>query len=152
MSPAWLGDTIVRALGLVLIGLGIVAVLTCGGCSASRLQRATTAATITRIALDATAGGIETQCSEAQVDAHADRLTPCLRAVESHDAARAAWDTWAAALIVAHSDDDEDALAIALSMAQPVLALYEQIAEMLRAFGVDAPQLPPAIASLAGGS
>ena len=154
MSPAaWMGGAVLRALafigGAILFALFLAFI---GGCGTTQIERATTGATIARIGLDATAGGIEIACAETQLDAHPDRLDPCLRAAESHQAARAAWDVWSAALLIAHSADDEETLAIALAMAQPVLRLYAEIAEMLRAFGVEAPALPPSIAGLAGGA
>ena len=115
----------------------------CGqGCGQNALERSTTAATVAKVAMDATAGGIEVVCSEAELDAQPERLSACERAIESHEAMRAAWDVWAAALVVAHSEEDEDAIAIALALAAPVFGLYEDIADLLRSFGVDVPPLP----------
>lgn len=147
MSPAAFSMRGVIGGALVLFALALLVAL--GGCAGTQLDRATTGATIARAGLDAAAGAIETACSEERVTADPGRLVPCVRAVETHDAARAAWETWAAALLIAHSDDSPDVLAVALEMAGPVLELYAQIAEALRAFGVNVPSLP---ASLGGES
>jgi len=123
----------------------------CGqGCGSSALQRQATAARITRAALDVTAEGIETACAVETVQASsepADRAQRCLRAAEGHDVAVAAWKGWISALVLA--EDDPEALEAAVRMAGPILAFYQQTAEMLRSMGIDAPPLPPALAGLA---
>lgn len=120
------------------------------GCGASALQRQTTAARITRAALDVTADGLEVACAVERVedaDDPAQRAQRCLRAAEGHDVAVAAWKTWISALVLAEGDDD--AMARAIHMAAPILAFYQQTAELLRALGVNVPDLPPMLMSLA---
>jgi len=125
-----------------LIGI-LVSWATCSsGCGATALDRSTTAATVAKVAIDATAGGIEVVCSEASLNEAPERLTACERAIDSHEAMRAAWAVWAAALVVAHSEEDEGAIAIALALAAPVFGLYESVADLLRSLGVDVPALP----------
>ncbi len=114
------------------------------GCGASALQRQTTAARITRAALDVTADGIETACSVERVEysSHPERVAErCLRAAEGHDVAVAAWRAWVSALVLA--ENDGEGLELAMQMAAPILAFYQQTAEMLRSMGIDAPDLPP---------
>lgn len=118
---------------LLLLLLGLAA------CGTSAVDRNTTAASISRIGIDATAGGIEVACEDPQSE---DALHRCLRAVETHEALRAAWDVWAAAILLAASEEDENAIEMMLRMSGPVFELYEEVSEMLRQFGVDVPALP----------
>jgi hypothetical protein len=72
-------------------------------------------------------------------EAPAEYASKCLKALEGHDSSRAAWNTWAAAIIM--SEGDEEALAVAWGLVGPVLALYGELSEFLSEFDVTLPNL-----------
>lgn len=139
--------------GLRLIAVaGILGILAgvCQGCGASALQQHATAAKVTRGALDVTATGIEAACDPAAVERRDDapqRARACLRAAESHDAARAAWLTYVSALVLAADEDGVDLLSL-IPLARSLVAAYREVTETLGAFGVDAPPLPGLLEAL----
>ena len=108
------------------------------------------AARVTRSALDVVAESLEFVCSPERVEASDNpprRAQNCLNSAEGHDVAVAAWKGWISALVLA--EDDPEALDAAVRMAGPILAFYQQTAELLRALGVSVPDLPPMLMSLA---
>lgn len=113
-----------------------------GACGASALDTQVTAASVTRVALDAAAESIEIVCDPQRVEAAespAEYASKCLKALEGHDTSRAAWNTWAAAIVM--SEGDEEALDIAWGLVAPVLALYGELSEFLAEFDVTLPNL-----------
>ncbi len=115
------------------------------GCAGSALDRHVTAAATVRVGLNGAADALEIVCDPDEVETP-EAARKCIRAVEGHDTARAAWLVWAEALIAA--DGDPELLEVALQLAGPMIETYNQMAEFLNSMGVDLPQLP----SLLGGS
>lgn len=115
--------------------LGILAGV-CSGCGASALQRHATAAKVTRSALDVGATAIEASCDPDDVARRDDapqRAGACLRAVELHDTARAAWLTYVSALVLA-AEEDSDLLSV-IPLARQLVGVYRQMSEVIATFG-----------------
>lgn len=121
-----------------------LALLMTAGCGASALQRQATAASMTRVVLDGAASAIEIACADPDTG---EKVHRCLAAVEGHEAARAAWDAWATALLLA-VEDEGGALDFALGMMGPLLRVYSELVDLLAAVGVDAPPLPAFLEAL----
>jgi len=109
------------------------------GCAGSALDRHVSSAAMVRVGLNGAADALEIVCDPENVGSP-EAARRCLRAVEGHDTARAAWLVWAEALIAA--DGDRDLLQMALNMAGPMIESYNQLAEFLEVMGVTIPPLP----------
>jgi len=69
------------------------------------------------------------------------------------DAIRSALGTWVSAVELARAADDGGGLLEALlPLAARVVALWDDLAEVLQVLGVDAPGIPPGVRTLVGGA
>jgi len=131
-----------HAFGVAMLIVGCVLCAALSGCG-STLSRHVQAATVTRSALDITSTGIEEACAPAVVRATEDppeRAGRCLRVLDAHEAARAAWIAWVEALVIA--SEDPELLDAALALAGPILAFYAELGDVLRDLGLSVPALP----------
>lgn len=122
------------------------------GCGASALQRSATAASVSRTLLEGSAATIDVVCATPRVEAADDpqqRAQACLRAAEGFDVAVAAWTTWTTAMLAVAEDDE--AIEATRRLAGPVVRFLVEAGELLRASGVDAPEVPAWLVAFAEG-
>ena len=90
------------------------------------------------------------QARSAALDAEQAHWAP---SADGLDAVRSALPTWLSALELARAADDGGAvLAALLPLAARALALYDDVARMLRGLDVEAPALPDAVRAVIGGA
>ena len=113
------------------------------GCGASAIERNVVGLSVSAGVLDVGLIAMTEACREDTLMVKPERISTCVRMLAVHDISRALWETWRASVVAAAAD--ERALDLVKAIIPQLIQAYEEFADGLRSFGIDAPSMPDLI-------